>query len=31
MTGTDCMAVLKALGELNRLWLMRLLLKGERH
>ncbi len=29
MTGTDCMAVLKALGEINRLRIMRLLLKEE--
>jgi len=29
MTGIDCMAVLKALGEINRLRIMRLLLKNQ--
>jgi len=29
MTGTDCMAVLKALGEINRLRIMRLLLREQ--
>ena len=29
MTGVNCMAVLKALGELNRLRIMRLLLKEQ--